>query len=100
MPIWLPVAAAGDGAELSYQTPASAPPVASGVNAKFAWTEYEQLMISEAFHRGETVYNVALPLMRETFPNRPPCRVLEIRRDAKKKPAPAGNGAAVTTPVG
>jgi two-component system, chemotaxis family, sensor kinase CheA len=28
--------------------------------ARFAWTEYEQLMISEAVHRGETVYNVAL----------------------------------------
>jgi two-component system chemotaxis sensor kinase CheA len=30
------------------------------VPASFAWTEYEQLMISEAVHRGETVYNVAL----------------------------------------
>jgi two-component system, chemotaxis family, sensor kinase CheA len=28
--------------------------------ARFDWTEYEQLMISEAFHRGEIVYNVAL----------------------------------------
>jgi len=28
--------------------------------ARFEWTEYEQLMISEAFHRGEIVYNVAL----------------------------------------
>jgi two-component system chemotaxis sensor kinase CheA len=28
--------------------------------AQFAWTEYEQLMISESVHRGETVYNVAL----------------------------------------
>jgi two-component system chemotaxis sensor kinase CheA len=28
--------------------------------AQFAWTEYEQLMISEVVHRGETVYNVAL----------------------------------------
>lgn len=28
--------------------------------ARFAWTEYEQLMISEAVHRGETVYNIAL----------------------------------------
>jgi len=28
--------------------------------AQFAWTEYEQLMISEALHRGEIVYNVAL----------------------------------------
>jgi chemotaxis protein histidine kinase CheA len=30
------------------------------VSAHFAWTEYEQLMISEAIHRGEVVYNVAL----------------------------------------
>lgn len=30
------------------------------VPASFAWTEYEQLMISEAVHRGESVYNVAL----------------------------------------
>ncbi len=45
------------------QTPAapeqSAPP-APGVAAGFEWTEYEQLMISEAFHRGEIVYNIAL----------------------------------------
>jgi two-component system chemotaxis sensor kinase CheA len=31
-----------------------------GVAARFEWTEYEQLMISEAFHRGEIVYNIAL----------------------------------------
>jgi two-component system chemotaxis sensor kinase CheA len=30
------------------------------VPARFAWTEYEQLMISEAVHRGEAVYNIAL----------------------------------------
>jgi two-component system chemotaxis sensor kinase CheA len=30
------------------------------ISSQFAWTEYEQLMISEAVHRGETVYNVAL----------------------------------------
>jgi two-component system chemotaxis sensor kinase CheA len=28
--------------------------------AKFAWTEYEQLMIAEAVHRGEAVFNIAL----------------------------------------
>jgi two-component system chemotaxis sensor kinase CheA len=28
--------------------------------ARFAWGEYENLMISEALHRGETVYNIAL----------------------------------------
>ena len=31
-----------------------------GETARFAWSEYERLMISEAIHRGETVYNVAL----------------------------------------
>ncbi len=31
-----------------------------GVSARFEWSEYEQLMISEALHRGERVYNVAL----------------------------------------
>ena len=36
------------------------PPSPERVPASFAWTEYEQLMISEAVHRGETVYNVAL----------------------------------------
>ena len=30
------------------------------ITAQFAWTEYEQLMISEAVHRGEPVYNIAL----------------------------------------
>jgi two-component system chemotaxis sensor kinase CheA len=30
--------------------------------AGFAWTEYEQLMISEAVHRGEPVYNIALQI--------------------------------------
>lgn len=28
--------------------------------ARFEWTEYEQLMIAEALHRGEAVYNIAL----------------------------------------
>jgi len=32
------------------------------VPARFEWSEYEQLMISEAIHRGEHVYNVALRL--------------------------------------
>jgi two-component system chemotaxis sensor kinase CheA len=38
------------------EIPATVPEVA----AQFAWTEYEQLMISEAIHRGEVVYNIAL----------------------------------------
>src|ERR1700680_2619995 len=43
--------------------PAASPlsaPAAGGIAARFLWTEYEQLMISEAVHRGEPVYNVAL----------------------------------------
>ena len=35
-------------------------PADGRIAARFQWTEYEQLMISEAVHRGETVYNVAL----------------------------------------
>ncbi len=35
-------------------------PAANTLPAKFDWTEYEQLMIAEAVHRGELVYNVAL----------------------------------------
>jgi two-component system chemotaxis sensor kinase CheA len=35
-------------------------PAAGEIAAGFRWTEYEQLMISEAVHRGETIYNVAL----------------------------------------
>ncbi|HEY6944520.1 MAG TPA: chemotaxis protein CheA, partial [Candidatus Acidoferrum sp.] len=37
----------------------SAPEVAQAPG-QFAWTEYEQLMISEAVHRGDSVYNIAL----------------------------------------
>ena len=40
--------------------PLSASRPTESIPASFAWTEYEQLMISEAVHRGETVYNVAL----------------------------------------
>jgi two-component system chemotaxis sensor kinase CheA len=36
------------------------PKAPAAVPASFAWSEYEQLMISEAVHRGETVYNVAM----------------------------------------
>jgi two-component system, chemotaxis family, sensor kinase CheA len=35
-------------------------PAPSRLPARFEWTEYEQLMISEAVHRGESVYNIAL----------------------------------------
>jgi two-component system chemotaxis sensor kinase CheA len=40
--------------------PVPTTPAVGGIAAQFHWTEYEQLMISEAAHRGETVYNVAL----------------------------------------
>jgi two-component system chemotaxis sensor kinase CheA len=45
------------------QTPAKpepSTPETAKIAARFEWTEYEQLMISEAFHRGEVVYNIAL----------------------------------------
>jgi two-component system chemotaxis sensor kinase CheA len=38
----------------------AAKPNAGLVPARFEWSEYEQLMISEAVHRGEHVYNLAL----------------------------------------
>jgi two-component system chemotaxis sensor kinase CheA len=41
-------------------SPKAAGPALPQLPAQFGWTEYEQLMISEAVHRGETVYNVAL----------------------------------------
>jgi two-component system chemotaxis sensor kinase CheA len=44
----------------SKKTPAAHESHGSPVAAEFAWTEYEQLMISEAVHRGEWVYNLAL----------------------------------------
>jgi two-component system chemotaxis sensor kinase CheA len=52
-------AAPAPAAEVS-QVPVAVP-------ATFAWTEYEQLMISEAVHRGETVYNVALRIDPESM---------------------------------
>jgi two-component system, chemotaxis family, sensor kinase CheA len=45
------------------EPPASAEAFAAApgqLPARFDWTEYEQLMISEAVHRGESVYNIAL----------------------------------------
>lgn len=41
-------------------TDASTKAGAATMPASFEWSEYEQLMISEAVHRGENVYNVAL----------------------------------------
>jgi two-component system chemotaxis sensor kinase CheA len=44
----------------SLQAGGASPQSANDVAAKFEWGEYEQLMIAEAVHRGETVYNVGL----------------------------------------
>ncbi|MBZ5526918.1 MAG: chemotaxis protein CheA [Acidobacteriia bacterium] len=49
----------GEGAEPKTAVRAGAP-AGSGCEAQFAWTEYEQLMVAEALHRGEMVYNIAL----------------------------------------
>ena len=38
----------------------SSEPTGASFSAAFAWTEYEQLMIAEALHRGEAVFNIAL----------------------------------------
>ena len=42
------------------ETAARVAPDLSEAPAQFAWTEYEHLMISEAVHRGEPVYNISL----------------------------------------
>ena len=41
-------------------TAAGSVPDVAQAPGQFAWTEYEQLMISEAVHRGDPVYNIAL----------------------------------------
>jgi two-component system chemotaxis sensor kinase CheA len=40
---------------------------ATQLPTRFAWTEYEQLMISEAVHRGDPVYNIALRIDPNSF---------------------------------
>jgi len=55
-------------------------PASSAVlEAKFRWTDYEKLMIAEAFRRGETVYNVALHLDPQTLL---PAAAFELARKA------------------
>ncbi|MDP9337745.1 MAG: chemotaxis protein CheA [Acidobacteriota bacterium] len=44
----------------SESTASTVNPSSPQIATQFAWTEYEQLMISEAVHRGESVYNIAL----------------------------------------
>jgi two-component system chemotaxis sensor kinase CheA len=48
-------------------------------DAKFEWTEYERLLIAEAFRRGESVYNVALHLDPEALL---PAAAFELSRKA------------------
>ncbi len=45
---------------LSAPVPKENAPASPQIAARFDWTEYEQLMIAEAIHRGEVVYNIAL----------------------------------------
>jgi two-component system chemotaxis sensor kinase CheA len=47
--------------------------------AKFEWTEYERLMIAEAFRRGEHIYNVAIHLDPESLL---PAAAFELARKA------------------
>jgi two-component system chemotaxis sensor kinase CheA len=51
----------------------------SPFEVKFEWTEYERLMIAEAFGRGEAVYNIALQLNGEALL---PAAALELVRKA------------------
>jgi two-component system chemotaxis sensor kinase CheA len=51
----------------------------SPFEVKFEWTEYERLMIAEAFARGEAVYNIALQLNGEALL---PAAALELVRKA------------------
>ncbi len=45
----------------------AAAPEKSSSEAKFDWTEYQRLLIAEAFRRGESVYNVAFHLDSESL---------------------------------
>ncbi len=49
----------GDASKAAERPLANAP-AGSSMGAQFAWSEYEQLMVAEALHRGEKVYNIAL----------------------------------------
>jgi two-component system chemotaxis sensor kinase CheA len=51
----------------------------SAPEAKFAWTEYERLMIAESFRRGEIVYHLALHLDPESLL---PAAAFELARKA------------------
>jgi two-component system chemotaxis sensor kinase CheA len=42
--------------------PASAPSTPYKLEGRFAWSEYDQLLIQEALHSGQTVYNIAVAI--------------------------------------
>lgn len=46
----------------------TAPASKGPAKAKFAWTEYERLMIAEALRGGEAVYNIAVHLDQDALP--------------------------------
>lgn len=46
----------------------TAPASKGPAKAKFAWTEYERLMIAEALRGGEAVYNIAVHLDEDALP--------------------------------
>jgi two-component system, chemotaxis family, sensor kinase CheA len=48
------------------QAPAAGAGGDTAAEAKFAWNEYERLVISDAFDRGESIYNIALHIYRDT----------------------------------
>jgi len=62
---------------LLHKPVAQAPKTAQ--KAKFEWTEYERLMIAEAFARGETLYQVAMHLDPEALL---PAAAFELARKA------------------
>lgn len=48
---------------------------------------------------GVPVYNVAMPLLGRTHPDRPPFLIVEIPRDAEAAPSPAQTGTATAPPL-
>ena len=60
-----PGAALRDHIQRVLHAPAATSPVAEPFAGRFAWTEYERLMISEAGGRGETIYNIAARIAPE-----------------------------------
>ena len=49
---------------------------------------------------GVPVYNVAMPLLRRTYPDRPPFRIIEVPVERAPQPENGGNGSQAHTVVG